>query len=72
MPTSKQFLDPPQCFVQAVYRVIHVRPDLGGTPITIVSRQLGHESIQITVDLYTDVDRTSSRQAADFMDTMLN
>lgn len=44
----------------------------GGTPITIVSRQLGHESIQVTVDLYTDVDRTSSRQAADFMDKMLS
>jgi integrase len=44
----------------------------GGIPITIVPRQLGHESIQVTVDLYTDVDRASSRQAADFMDTMLD
>ncbi|UVK63030.1 tyrosine integrase [Mycobacterium phage Beakin] len=43
----------------------------GGTPVTIVSRQLGHESIQITVDTYTDVDRTSSRVAAEFMDGLL-
>lgn len=44
---------------------------IGGTPITIVSRQLGHESIQVTVDLYGDVHRASSRQAADFTDKML-
>lgn len=44
----------------------------GGTPITIVSRQLGHESIQVTVDIYGDVDRASSKAAADFMDTMLD
>jgi integrase len=44
----------------------------GGTPSTIVSRQFGHESTQVTVDLYTDVDRTSSRMAADFMDTTLD
>ena len=44
----------------------------GGTPVTIVSRQLGHESIQVTVDTYTDVDRTSSRVAATFMDTILS
>lgn len=43
----------------------------GGPPITLVSRQLGHESIQITVDTEGDVDRTSSRVAADFMDAML-
>ncbi len=39
----------------------------GGTPITVVSRQLGHESIQVTVDTYTDVDRTTSKIAADLM-----
>lgn len=36
-------------------------------PITVVSRHLGHESIQITVDTYGDVDRASSRAVADFM-----
>lgn len=44
----------------------------GGTPITVVSRQLGHESIQVTIDIYGDVDRTSSRAAADFMDGILD
>lgn len=44
---------------------------IGGTPITLVSRQLGHESIQVTVDIYGDVDRTSSRAAADLMSTLL-
>jgi hypothetical protein len=39
----------------------------GGIPITVVSRHLGHENIQITVDTYGDVDRSSSRAAADFM-----
>lgn len=43
----------------------------GGTPITVVSRQLGHESIQVTVDIYGDIDRASTRSAADFMDKML-
>jgi len=36
----------------------------GGVPITVVSRHLGHESIQVTVDLYGDVDRTSTKAAA--------
>ena len=43
----------------------------GGTPITVVSRQMGHENISVTADTYADVDRASSRRAADFMDTML-
>lgn len=44
----------------------------GGTPITVVSRQMGHESIKVTADVYADVDRVSSRAAADFMDRMLD
>lgn len=44
----------------------------GGTPIFVVSRQMGHESIKVTADIYGDVDRTSARAAADFMDTMLD
>ncbi len=44
----------------------------GGIPITVVSRQLGHESIQVTVDIYGDVDRSSTRAAADFMDQILS
>ena len=43
----------------------------GGTPMLVVSRQMGHESISITADVYADVDRTSSRAAADLMDKML-
>jgi integrase len=44
----------------------------GGTPITVVSRQMGHENISITADTYADIDRVSSRAAAEFMDTMLD
>lgn len=44
---------------------------LGGTPIFVVSRQLGHESIKITADVYGDVDRRSARQAADVMSAIL-
>lgn len=44
----------------------------GGTPMIVVSRQMGHESIKITADIYADVDRASARAAADFMDTMLD
>lgn len=42
-----------------------------GVPITTVSRQLGHESIKITADIYTDVDRTSHQAAADVMAKLL-
>lgn len=42
-----------------------------GVPITTVSRQLGHESIKVTADLYTDVDRTSHQAAADVMARLL-
>ncbi|MDD7813638.1 tyrosine-type recombinase/integrase [Mycobacterium sp. CSUR Q5927] len=35
-----------------------------GVPLTVVSRHLGHENIQITADTYTDVDRTSFVAAA--------
>lgn len=43
----------------------------GGIPLTVVSRHLGHENIQITADLYTDVDRTSFTEAADVMSKLL-
>lgn len=44
----------------------------GGTPMLVVSRQMGHESISITADVYADVDRTSSKAAADLMDSILS
>jgi len=44
---------------------------LGGIPPSVVSRFLGHESIQITVDTYGDVDSTSTQAAADFMGGLL-
>ncbi|OHU29074.1 tyrosine-type recombinase/integrase [Mycobacteroides chelonae] len=44
---------------------------LAGVPITVVSRHLGHENIQTTVDTYGDVDRTSSRTVADYMSKTL-
>ena len=42
-----------------------------GQPITTVSRHLGHENIQITADIYTDVDRTAFKAAADVMGGLL-
>lgn len=42
-----------------------------GTPIHVVSRQLGHESIKITVDTYGHLDRSSSKAAADVMANIL-
>lgn len=42
-----------------------------GVPIPVVSRQLGHESIQITVDVYGDIDRTVAAQAAAVMGELL-
>lgn len=44
---------------------------LAGVPITVVSRHLGHENIQITVDTYGDVDRTSSKVVAELMEKAL-
>jgi integrase len=44
---------------------------IGGTPITVVSRQLGHESIQVTVDIYGDVDRASAKVASEYMSRTL-
>lgn len=44
----------------------------GGVPISVVSRHLGHESIQITVDVYGDVDQASAQLAADFMGDALS
>jgi integrase len=43
----------------------------GGMPPIVVSRHLGHESIQITVDIYGDVDRSTAKAAADFMGSEL-
>ncbi|KIU17872.1 tyrosine-type recombinase/integrase [Mycolicibacterium llatzerense] len=42
-----------------------------GVPITTVSRQLGHESIQTTVNLYGDVDRAAFEAAANVMAAIL-
>lgn len=43
-----------------------------GQPIAVVSRHLGHENIQITVDTYTDIDRASFAAAAAAMDKLLD
>jgi integrase len=43
-----------------------------GVPITTVSRHLGHENISVTVDIYSDVDRTSHAAAADVMAKLLS
>lgn len=43
-----------------------------GVPLTTVSRHLGHENIQITADVYTDVDRTSFAAAATAMGNLLS
>lgn len=40
---------------------------IGGVPVTVVSRHLGHENIQTTVNVYGDVDGASAQLAADFM-----
>ncbi|MCX8559829.1 tyrosine-type recombinase/integrase [Mycolicibacterium mucogenicum] len=45
---------------------------LGGTPMFVVSRQMGHESIKVTADIYGDVDRRSAKAASDLMDGMLD
>ncbi|UVO12853.1 site-specific integrase [Mycobacterium sp. SVM_VP21] len=42
-----------------------------GVPIAVVSRHLGHENIQITVDTYGDVERASFAAAADAVAKML-
>ena len=43
-----------------------------GVPITTVSRHLGHENITTTVNTYGGVDRTSFKDAADTMATLLS
>lgn len=45
---------------------------LAGVPMAVVSRHLGHENIQITVDTYGDVDRTSFKAAAEAIDKLLD
>ena len=42
-----------------------------GRPIPAVQQQLGHESIQTTVDVYGHLDRSSGKGNADAMDAML-
>jgi integrase len=42
-----------------------------GVPLLVVSRHLGHESIKMTADVYSDVDRTSHQAAADVMAKLL-
>lgn len=42
-----------------------------GVPLPVVSRHLGHESIQVTVDVYGHIDRTSAAAAADAIGEML-
>lgn len=43
-----------------------------GVPITTVSRRLGHENIQTTVNIYGHLDRSSDAAAADVMAKLLN
>lgn len=43
-----------------------------GVPLAVVSRHLGHENIQITVDTYSDVDRSSFAAAAAAIDEALD
>lgn len=43
----------------------------GGVPLPVVSRHLGHESIQVTVDVYGHVDLTTAAAAADVIGDML-
>lgn len=43
-----------------------------GVPIAVVSRHLGHENIQVTVDTYGDVERSSFVAAADAIGGMLD
>lgn len=43
-----------------------------GIPITTVSRHLGHEDIQTTVNIYGDVDRSSFESAAAVMGELLS
>lgn len=42
-----------------------------GVPLPVVSRHLGHESIQVTVDVYGHIDRTSAQAAANAINAML-
>ncbi len=44
----------------------------GGTPLEVVSRQLGHASIVLTVDRYAGTVPAQRRQAADAMDRVLS
>lgn len=43
-----------------------------GTPLPVIQRHLGHESIQTTVDVYGHLDRRSAQAAADAIGKLLN
>ncbi|KZS62556.1 hypothetical protein A4G28_08275 [Mycobacterium ostraviense] len=43
-----------------------------GVPILTVSRQLGHELVKMTGDIYGDVDRASHAAAAEVMGRLLS
>lgn len=43
-----------------------------GVPLPVISRHLGHESIQVTVDVYGHLDGTSAQAAADAVGDMLD
>lgn len=43
-----------------------------GTPLPVIQRHLGHESIQTTVDIYGHLDRRSAQAAADVMADLLS
>lgn len=42
-----------------------------GHPLAVVSRHMGHESIQVTVDVYGHIDKTSSQALANTMGNIL-
>lgn len=44
---------------------------LSGTPLPVIQRHLGHESIQTTVDVYGHLDRRSAQAAAEVMGKLL-
>lgn len=54
----------PRLGIRRVRRLL-VTSFQAGVPLTVVSRHLGHESIQTTVDRYGHLDRRSSRVVAD-------
>ncbi len=62
------------CFIVALgyTTVANILLIQAGVPLPVVSRHLGHESIQVTVDVYGHIDRTSAQAAADAIAGMLS